>query len=64
MTQTITQTNIATTLSLEVVHTFTAPGTVDLNCSVGALAGLTPGGSLSWIKIVAIRVGKLTNTPS
>jgi hypothetical protein len=64
MTQTITQTNIATTLSLEVVHTFTAPGTVDLNCSVAALPGEpTPSGSLSWIKIVAIRVGKLTNTP-
>jgi len=43
---------------LEVVHSFTGAGSADLNCS-------TSGDSIdvNWIKIVAIRVGKLTNTP-
>jgi hypothetical protein len=63
MTQSLTEPSIALALSLEVVYTFAAPGTVDLNCSVASLPGLTPRGSLSWIKIVAIRVGKLTSTP-
>jgi hypothetical protein len=46
-------------LSLEVVHTFTAAGSVDFNC--GAEATLRSG-QANWIKIVAIRVGSLTNT--
>ncbi len=63
MSRSLAEPTIALALSLEVVHTFAAPGTVDLNCSVGSVLGATAGGLLSWIKIVAIRVGKLTNTP-
>jgi hypothetical protein len=44
--------------SLEVVHTLTAAGSVDLNCSAS-----TSDLNVNWIKIVAIRVGQLTNTP-
>jgi hypothetical protein len=63
VTQSIAEPSTPLALSLEVVHTFATPGPVNLNCSVAALPGASLGGSLNWIKLVAIRVGKLTNTP-
>lgn len=44
-------------LSLEVIHIFKAPGSVDFNCGADSA-----GASANWIKIVAIRVANLTNT--
>jgi len=45
-------------VSLEVVHTYTAPSRVDFNCGADTVTTATA----NWIKIVAIRVGSLTNT--
>lgn len=45
------------TLSLMVVHTFSAAGSVDLKCD-----GSVPGASANYIKISAVRVASLTNT--
>jgi hypothetical protein len=44
--------------SLEVVHSFAGAGSADLKCSASK-----DNVDVNWTKIVAIKVGKLTNTP-
>ena len=48
---------LADTLSLNVVHTFVRAGTVDLSCKSGGAV------SIKSVKVTAIRVASLTNTP-
>jgi hypothetical protein len=50
-----------TSMSLNVVHRFSSPGTVSLRCGHVFSAGTT---SLDFIKITAIRVRALSNVPS
>ncbi|MFL1901137.1 hypothetical protein ACJWDR_18770 [Streptomyces tauricus] len=47
-------------MSLNVVHTFAAPGSVVLRCGHVFAGGSTP---VSFIKITAIRASSLSNTP-
>ena len=47
------------TLAPHVVHRFTEPGLAELNCTA-----IPSGMALTRIKITAIRVSKLTNTPA
>jgi len=49
------------TLSLEVVHTFSSDGTIALNCGHDITVGDT---NLGFVKITAIAVSSLTNTPA
>ena len=46
----------AQAIALNVVHTFTQPGEVDLSCTSGAAV------AISTVKITALRVDQLTNT--
>lgn len=47
------------TAALNVVHAYNGPGTANLQCD-----GYGVDTDATWIKITAIRVGSLTNTPS
>jgi hypothetical protein len=48
------------TLALQVVHTFAAPGSVTLSCEDNGALGFMEA---TDIKITAVQVGNLTNTP-
>lgn len=50
----------AVPMSLNVVHTYAAPGVVTLTCGHDVTRGSTP---LTFIKITAIRASSLSNTP-
>ena len=54
-------TDAYTSLALNVVHRFTSPGLVDLNCGHVSTAGAT---DLRFIKVSAISVQSLSNAPS
>ena len=54
--QTTAEVNKPSTLSLMVLNTFAAPGSVNLNCSA------TIAKQANYIKITALRVANLTNT--